>query len=84
MNKTVSTFVPKDKTFSTTESLDIRIGVTGSVQILGYQSFLWQAFSLFHLFFDDNVAVFFERMDKSKEARSRDHTIRKKDSERSS
>lgn len=43
MNTTVAAYVPKNKTYSTTHSLDTRVAIAGGVQILGYSSF-WLCF----------------------------------------
>ena len=39
MNKSVSAFAPKGKTFSRTESLDTRVGIAAGIQVLGYELF---------------------------------------------
>ena len=45
LNKGVTSYAPKDRTFSKTISLDARIAITGATQVCGYQE-LWK--EIFH------------------------------------
>ena len=37
MNKSVSAYAPKGKTFCTTDSLKVRVSVAGAIQVKGYE-----------------------------------------------
>ena len=62
MNKSVSAFAPKEKTFSKTESLDTRVGIAAGIQILGYHDFWVLIFEDYGMRTDDNLRKFLKRM----------------------
>ena len=55
MNTSVSFYAPKNKTYSTTQSLDTRVAIAAGVQILGYSSFGCRVFKMFELTVDENL-----------------------------
>ena len=67
MNKSVSAFAPKGKTFSRTESLDTRVGVAAGIQVLGYELFWDKVFHAFDLVMDDKLRLFLRQLQKKKD-----------------
>ena len=67
MNKSVSAFAPKGKTFSRTESLDTRVGMAGAIQVLGYEVFWDKVFTIFGLILDDNLRLYLRSLQRKKE-----------------
>ena len=43
LNKSVSSYAPKDRTYSRTNSLDTRIAIAGAIKIVGYYQ-LWKKY----------------------------------------
>jgi hypothetical protein len=69
MNQSVSSFAPKGKTYSCTESLDARVMIAAGIQILGYEEFWKQIFEEFSIPFDDNLAQYLRQMQNKKDAK---------------
>ena len=70
MNHSVSAFTPKSKTYSKTESLETRVTIAASVQILGYEGF-WEAiYQDFGVTVDANLRKYLRNMDKKKEGKA--------------
>ena len=63
MNQSVCAFAPKGKTFSTTESLDTRVGIAGAIQNVGYEIHWKEVFDAFGMECDGCVETFNNRMD---------------------
>ena len=62
MNKSVSAFAPKGKTFSKTESLDTRVCIAAGIQILGHHDFWVLIFEDFGMTADGNLRKFLKGM----------------------
>jgi hypothetical protein len=71
MNKSVSCFSPKGKTFSRTESLDTRVGIAGGIQVLGYELFWQEIFQEFNMTLDDSLRAFLRNLQKRKDAKNK-------------
>ena len=71
MNKSVSCFAPKGKTFSRTESLDARVGIAGGIQVLGYEQFWQEIFEEVNMTLDDNLRAFLRNLQKRKDAKNK-------------
>ena len=67
MNKSVSAFAPKGKTFSKTESLDARVAIAAGCQILGYEHFWEQIFEEFGIVMDPNLRSFLSSLETTKQ-----------------
>ena len=67
MNKSVSAFAPKGKTFSRTESLDTRVSVAAGIQVLGYEIFWEKVFDAFELVMDNKLRLFLRQLQKKKD-----------------
>ena len=79
LNKSVASYAPKHKTFSTTESLSTRVGIAAGVQILGYHDFWRRVFLNFNIFFDDHLSKVLTKMQQKKSRQQvRSKTIEKK------
>ena len=68
MNQSVCAFAPKGKTFSTTESLDTRVGITGA-QNVGYEIYWKEVFDAFGMEYDGCAETFNNMMDIKKIAK---------------
>ena len=68
LNKSVASYAPKHKTFSTTESLSTRVGIAAGVQILGYHNFWRRVFLNFNIFFDDHLSNVLTKMQEKRVA----------------
>ena len=66
LNKSVSSYAPKHKTYSLTKSLEARVGVAASVQIGGYEKFWHHTYKHFDLNFHNPLATALAKMDKDK------------------
>ena len=67
MNKSVSSYAPKGKTFCTTDSLKARVSVAGAVEIKGYQ-YTWKAiFAKSSLRMNKQLNTFLHTMDSRKD-----------------
>ena len=62
MNKSVSCFAPKGKTFSRTESLDTRVGIAGGIQVLEYEMFWAKIFEGFDMIMDNTLRSFLRNL----------------------
>ena len=80
MNHSVLVFAPKGKTYSKTESLETRVAIAASIQILGYEAFWELIYEDFRVSFDENLRTDLRNMDKKKEKISTDKSreIKKK------
>ena len=70
MNKSVSSFAPKGKTFSRAESLRTRVGIAGGIQELGYALFWREIFEEFDMVMDDDLRTFLRNLAKKKDAKN--------------
>ena len=66
LNKSVSAYAPKHKHFSTTKSLEARVGVAASIQIDGYHHLWQELYDKFTLNFDESISLGLSTMDKYK------------------
>ena len=62
MNKSVSCFAPKGRTFSRTERLDTRVGIATGIEVLGYEVFWDEVFHKFDLVMDDGLRTFLRNL----------------------
>ena len=69
MNKSVSTFAPKGKTLSKTESLDARVAIAAGCQILGYEYFWDQVFEEFGMVMDSNLRSYLRNLERKKQSK---------------
>ena len=60
-NKSVATYAPNYKTDSGTTSLDVRVIIAGSVQVIGYCQLWTQVFSELGLEIDGNMRTLLEK-----------------------
>ena len=63
LNRSVSAFAPKDRTFSKTESLRTRIDIAGAIRNVGNEEFIRRIFSKLGLNFDPNLKKFLRSID---------------------
>ena len=54
MNNSVSSYAPKSRTYSTTNSLEARVNIAAATQVIGYEKFWGKIFNEFQLSMDDN------------------------------
>ena len=66
MNKSVSSYVPKDRAFSRTQSLNIGLSLTGAAQVAGYQQLCTRIYNIQELPVDANLTSFLKMMDTTK------------------
>ena len=66
LNKSVSAYAPKHKTYSLTKSLEARVTIAASTQIDGYYNFWREAYDHFRLYFDDAFAANLRTLDRNK------------------
>ena len=66
LNKSVSAYAPKHKTYSLTKSLEARVTIAASTQIDGYYNFWREAYQYFRLCFDDSFAANLRTLDRNK------------------
>ena len=79
LNKSVASYAPKHKTFSTTQSLSTRVGIAAGVQILGYHEFWRRVFQNFNIHFDDHLSNVLTKMQQKKSRQQvRSKSIEKK------
>ena len=62
MNNSVSTFALKGKTYSKTESLETRVPIAASIQLLGYEAFCELVYEDFGVTFDGNLITYLRNM----------------------
>ena len=55
MNNSVSSYAPKSRTYSTTDSLEARVNIAAATQVIGYEKFWGKIFNEFQLSMDDNL-----------------------------
>ena len=84
LNTSVSFYAPKNKTYSTTQSLDTRVAIAAGVQILGYSGFWCRVFEMFEMTVDDNLLQSLIQRDlaktnKTKREQSKEGKMRKSD-----
>ena len=71
LNKSVSSYAPKDRTFCSTKSLMTRVSIAAGVQVQGYHIFWNEVFSNLNLDLNRNLSGHLEKLDKNKETRKR-------------
>ena len=69
LNKSVSSYAPKDRTFCSTQSLATRVSIAAAVQIAGYHVFWTGVFRSLNLEVNDNLTAHLTQLDRSKEKR---------------
>ena len=72
INKSVSCFAPKAKTFLRTENLDTWLGIAAGIQVLGYEVFWDEVFHKFDLVMDDELRTFLRNLKKKGGKRRRE------------
>ena len=70
MNQSVAAYAPKGKTFSLTDSLDTRVLIAGSIQIVGYFTFWDQVFRKLNIVMDPNLRKHLHSKDRIKKKKS--------------
>ena len=70
MNQSVAAYAPKGKTFSLTDSLDTRVSIAGSIQIVGYFKFWDQVFRKLNIVMDPNLRKHLQSRDRIKKKKS--------------
>ena len=71
MNQSVAAYAPKGKTYSLTNSLDTRVSIAGSIQIVGYYSFWDQVFHKLNIDMDPNLRKHLQSRDIIKKKKSK-------------
>ena len=71
MNKSVTSFTLKDKTFSLTTSLLTRVNISRTIQNTGNYSLWNQVYHQFNLSFDKNLSNNLKRIDTKKSSQSK-------------
>ena len=66
LNKSVSSYAPKHKHYSTTKSLEARVGVAAAIQIGGYRSLWEDLYGNFDLNFDVGLSDALGKLDAEK------------------
>ena len=66
LNKSVSSYAPKHKHYSTTKSLEARVGVAAAIQICGYRSLWSDLYGDFNLNFDAGLSTSLGKLDAEK------------------
>ena len=66
LNKSVSAYTPKNKHYSTTKSLEARVGVAAAIQLDGYHQLWKQLYVKFTLTFDQSISLALATMGKHK------------------
>ena len=66
LNKSVSSYAPKHKHYSTTKSLEARVGVAAVIQIGGYRSLWADLYGDFDLSFDVGLSTALGKLDAEK------------------
>jgi len=73
MNQSVAAYAPKGNTYYLTNSLDTRVCIAGSIQILGYLKFWTRVFHEPHIEMDLNLCKHLQSKDKVKKKKSIKH-----------
>ena len=76
LNKSVSAYAPKHKTYSLTKSLEARVSIAGATQIQGYRSTWNHLYDHFQLTFDSTFENSLSNLDATKK-RNRDRAASK-------
>ena len=77
LNKSVTCYAPKDRTYSKTNSLDTRVAVAGAIQEVGYYSLWKQIFDFHCVRMDDSFKKYLKIMDLIKKNKLKGHQQRK-------
>ena len=77
MNKSVTLFTPKDKTFSLTTSLLTRVNIAGAIQNTGNHTLWNQVYDEFNLAFDANLSNNLQRTDRKKSIKEEQQRLEK-------
>ena len=70
INQSVAAYVPKGKIYSLTNSLDTRVCIAGSIQILGYLTFWTRVFHELHIDMDLHLCKHLQSKDEVKKKKS--------------
>lgn len=70
INICVASYAPKNKTYSTIKSLDVRVDIAAGIQILGYKNLWLQFFTDFELRMDDSLLNSLRQRDVNKTNKS--------------
>ena len=77
MKKSVAAYAPKGKTYPLTNSLDTRVCIAGSIQILGYLTFWTRIFHELHIDMNPNLRKHIQSKDEVKKKKSVKKRVRK-------
>ena len=83
LNKGVTSYAPKDRTFLKTISLDTRVAIAGATQVCGYQELWKERFYGNNLDVDDNFLKHMVIMDMVKNNKNRRATMKEGKARRS-
>ena len=67
LNRSVSAYAPKDRTYSKTESLMTRVDIAAAIHNVGHETFWRRIFRVLNLHFDDNLVRFLRSLDVRKQ-----------------
>ena len=76
MNQSVSSYAPKNNTFSKSTSLNVRITIAGTIQVAGYYEVWRRIFDEFQLQIDDNLKHVLKQLDAQNQRNKERHSAK--------